>query len=292
MKFSPVIILGMHRSGTTMVTDLLEQLGLFVGDKKEVNNESLFFIQMNTWLLREANASWDNPHNFLFINDVFKQNAGRVAESHLHSLKSINFLGYKRFLKYRDIRNLETPWGWKDPRNTFTIDIWHKIFPDAKIIHVYRNPLDVAESLRKREAAKNTVILDHGLRLKGFKLKKREITLKRRVGYQDAFKLTSIHENIKLWELYTQKALSLDAMAGKNILHVRYESLLENFNEQFAPVLDFIGFQAKRSEIQALSSQVKSDRKYAFIRDKGLVAIYQEIKNNDLMKKLNYQSIV
>jgi hypothetical protein len=291
MRYSPVIILGMHRSGTTMVTDLLEKLGLFVGDKKEVNNESLFFIQMNTWLLREANAAWDDPHNFLFISDFFKQNAKRVVEQHLHGLKSIDFLGYKRFITCRDIRNLDRPWGWKDPRNTFTIDIWHEIFPDAKVLHIYRNPIDVAESLRKREAAKNASILEHGLRLKGFKLKKREATLKRRVGYQDSFKLTDIRENISLWEEYTKKALSLDSMLGKDILHVRYETLLENFNEQFAPILDFVGFQAKRSEIPALAGQVRADRKYAFLRNKDLVAVYQDIRNNDLMRKLDYHSI-
>ena len=38
----PVIIMGMHRSGTTMLASLLEQLGLFIGTKKQENDESLF----------------------------------------------------------------------------------------------------------------------------------------------------------------------------------------------------------------------------------------------------------
>lgn len=41
----PIVILGMHRSGTTMITEILEQLGLFVGDQKDDNCESLFFLQ-------------------------------------------------------------------------------------------------------------------------------------------------------------------------------------------------------------------------------------------------------
>lgn len=43
MYHQPIIILGMHRSGTTMITQLLENLGLFVGTEKEVNHEALFF---------------------------------------------------------------------------------------------------------------------------------------------------------------------------------------------------------------------------------------------------------
>jgi hypothetical protein len=39
----PVIIIGMSRSGTTMLVEMLEQLGLFVGRKKTRNNEAVFF---------------------------------------------------------------------------------------------------------------------------------------------------------------------------------------------------------------------------------------------------------
>ena len=291
MKFAPVIIVGMHRSGTTMVTELLEKLGLFVGGKKEVNNEALFFIQMNTWLMREANASWDNPYNFLFINEFFRKNTRRVLEMHLKSRKSIDFLGSERFRRYRDIRNLDVPWGWKDPRNTFTMDIWHEIFPEARVLHVYRNPLDVAESLRVREAAKNAAIIEHGLRLRGFRLWKREATLKRRVGYQDSFMLTDIHENIRLWEAYTRKALSLDNLLGANIMHVKYEALLENFQEQFSSILDFVGFSSKLPDLALLAGHVRSDRKYAFTRDDNLVTIYNAMKQNPLMEMLGYDDI-
>lgn len=291
MKYAPVIILGMHRSGTTMVSELLEKLGLFVGEKKEVNNEALFFILMNTWLMREANATWDNPHNFRFINNFFRKNTRRVLEMHLKSRKSIDFLGSERFRRYRDIRNLDIPWGWKDPRNTFTMDIWHEIFPEARVIHVYRNPLDVAESLRVREAAKNADIIENGLRLKGFRLWKREATLKRRVGYQDSFMLTDIHENIRLWEAYTLKALSLDSLLGANIMHVKYEALLENFNEQFSSILDFVGFSSKKPDLALLSSHVRPDRKYAFTRKENLVAIYTSMKQDALMERLGYGDI-
>jgi len=39
----PIVIIGMHRSGTSIVTRMLGQLGLFVGKKKDMNHEALFF---------------------------------------------------------------------------------------------------------------------------------------------------------------------------------------------------------------------------------------------------------
>ncbi len=102
---------------------------------------------------------------------------------------------------------------------------------------------------------------------------------------------TDIHENIRLWEEYTEKALSLDRVLGKNIMHIRYETLLENFNENFVPLLDFIGVQASSSGVAKLTPHIKSDRKFAFTRDKGLVAVYHEIKNTDLMRTLGYHAV-
>jgi hypothetical protein len=43
----PVIILGMHRSGTSMVSELLDQLGLFVGRELQDDHESTYFLDLN-----------------------------------------------------------------------------------------------------------------------------------------------------------------------------------------------------------------------------------------------------
>lgn len=43
MKEYPVIIIGMHRSGTSMLTRVLQRAGLFMGEHREENDESLFF---------------------------------------------------------------------------------------------------------------------------------------------------------------------------------------------------------------------------------------------------------
>ena len=137
---------------------------------------------------------------------------------HLRGFRRWEYLGFKRFLQYKDIRNLDFPWGWKDPRNTFTIDLWKEIFPDARILHIYRNPIDVAESLRKRE------VDAQGSFKSDWRKSVKECLLIGKVGYQGSLRVQNIYEGIQLWEEYTDKAFSLNREFKENILHIRYET--------------------------------------------------------------------
>ena len=42
MKYNPIIIIGMHRSGTSMLSKILEDSDIFLGNNKDINNEALF----------------------------------------------------------------------------------------------------------------------------------------------------------------------------------------------------------------------------------------------------------
>ena len=150
----PVIILGMHRSGTTMITEMLEQLGLFVGDQKDDNCESLFFYKINKWAFRIGISKIDMPDNMKLMSPSCKNEIITSFDYFLGSWRRWVYLGKKYFFKYNSIKDIDFAWGWKEPLNTFTIDLWKEIFPEAKIIHIYRNPLDSAASFIKRDAVK------------------------------------------------------------------------------------------------------------------------------------------
>ncbi|OHB70789.1 MAG: hypothetical protein A2W17_03075 [Planctomycetes bacterium RBG_16_41_13] len=281
----PVIIMGMHRSGTTMLASLLEQLGLFIGTKKQENDESLFFFKLNDWLLRQANATWDNPHNFTFINAVFKERVIRVLKQHLKGMRRLEYLGFGKFLRYGDIRHIDFPWGWKDPRNTFTIDIWKDIFPHPKLLHIYRNPIDVANSARKREIEiqdnfKNT-----------WKCFFKERLVFGKAFYQDSVRLQNIQEGILLWKDYVQKTFSLEKEWKESILHIRYETFLDHPAEILEKIVRFINLPADVSAIHAVSRNVLSENKFTFIKDTSLRALYLQIREEDIMKKLGYDNI-
>ncbi len=284
VKMSPLIIIGMHRSGTTLLSKILEDSGVFMGVKKEVNNESVFFLKINDWIMRQFNASWDQPYNMNFLDNKTIDLIKKAIIPSLKDIRSIEFLGLKNYFKYKDIRRLDIPWGWKDPRTTFTLDIWLKIFPEARILHIYRNPIDVAESLRKREEE-----LDLIFKMTSIK-KIKEYLLKGKVGYISSIRVRHIREGVFLWKEYVEKSFSYDKVT-KNILHIKYEDLLNNPKSQLEKIFDFIEIPYVDKDISMAINTFRIDRKYAFTKDNFLVSIYHEIKDWPIMKKLGYDNI-
>ena len=120
-RYSPVIIIGMHRSGTTMITRLLESLGLFVGHNKESNHEAIFFHRINLWIASQCGGFWDHPepiHELVENRDIRPMVTNYIDGYLLQSPRTVSFLGWRKYLRYRNPRNLDVPWGWKSPLNT------------------------------------------------------------------------------------------------------------------------------------------------------------------------------
>ena len=69
--------------------------------------------------------------------------------SKTRGIHTYSFLGLQKFLRSYKLSDIDTRWGWKT-LEILTLPIWKSIFPDSKIIHIYRNPVDVANSLKYR----------------------------------------------------------------------------------------------------------------------------------------------
>lgn len=280
MRFSPIIVIGMHRSGTSLLTRIIEDAGFFLGQKKDENDEAVFFQRLNIWMLSQLHASWDTPYTARFLTPAYQENMIRVIEAHLRSNDRIQFLGLRMFLKYRNIKDIDFPWGWKDPRNTFTLPVWHTLFPDAKIIHIYRNPIDVAESLRKREMATNFVSRTWGDWLK-------ESMLKGNVGYISSLRVQDIKEGIKLWMEYTDAALRIEETYPDGCIRIKYEDFLSQPTRELERLSKFLNIQG----LGGLQVQIDSTRKYAFLGNDELRQEYERMRNTPLMMKLGYDAI-
>lgn len=308
---APVIIIGMHRSGTSMLTRMLSELGLFVGWDYSEEYEALFFYNRNEKILHACGGSWNQPTHI----DNLLQHAGlraKVVEllrRDLSSFYSIYFSGPLRYFKYRSLLNFQTPWGWKDPRNTFLLPIWLDLFPQAKVVHIYRNGLDVASSLAVREVKR---IGRATGRQRGFRelltSQSHQIAEKRHLLYlvrkiQDAYgKMSpinkfnrlkihpchSLEQGFALWELYTERAFQNSQNLTNPVFTLKYEDFLLQSAETLAALAAFCGLNVNREQIQRVADRANVQRRFAFQENKALKQLYDAVKDTHWMKKLGY----
>ncbi len=283
LKHPPIIIIGMHRSGTGMITEMLRKLGLFVGEKKDANHEATFFCNINNWLFHQSGGAWDNPGTirYLLRNEEVLGLTLDYIQFLINSPRAISFLGWRKYLRYHSIFNLDFPWGWKDPRNTFTLPIWLRLFPNAKVIHVYRHGVDVAKSIVVRQQK----LLDN---YKGVYGKRKTLYLLRpkRGGFTDTLRCANIENAFDLWEEYTSEAHSHILTLGDSAIEIKYEDFLDTPNEIVKTLVYFCGLHVNNADIYSVVETVKKGRAYAFRNDPALEKFAYQVTTR--LKKMSY----
>jgi hypothetical protein len=139
-----VCIVGMHRSGTSLIAQLLKQSGLYLGSEDRLlggnvgNRDGHFehfgFIELNDALLAHLGGSWEFPPELP---------SGWEQAAALEPLRS----------RARDLLRSfagKSPWGFKDPRTTLLLPFWRSLIPNLCFVVCVRSPLAVANSLKAR----------------------------------------------------------------------------------------------------------------------------------------------
>jgi len=271
--YPPIIIIGMHRSGTSMIARMLEESGLFLGKKKDIHHEAFFFIHYNNWLLNQSGGAWDHPApiNYLFEN---KQARTKVVDYIRYLMETphvASFLGWGKYLRYRTPLNLEIPWGWKDPRNTYTLPLWLDIFPNARVIHIYRHGIDVASSLKVRQ---ETFLNSKKILYSPYKV---IYWLRpKRGGFTDSLRCASYKDAFSLWEEYIEQARVHVRDLKDQAIEIKYEDFLLEPNKKLRSLANFCNLDINDATIAKLSDQVKKERAYAYKRD----ATLQDLTNH------------
>lgn len=142
-----IVVLGMHRSGTSAVTRGLEALGVNLGDNFVPDNwdnelgfwEDADIVAFNEDLQKKLGYLWygSTVVNEISWDDTILIEAQEQAKNLLE--KKIN---------------QNSIYAFKDPRTAVLIEFWLKIFQELGLtpnfIIALRNPLEVADSLFKR----------------------------------------------------------------------------------------------------------------------------------------------
>jgi hypothetical protein len=145
----PVLVVGMHNSGTTLLARILDRGGLFLGGDGAHGENRFFRDEVNEGLVLGTGDRWSrlpipSPEEVLSHVDAAR---ALVATRWLERYRDLGYDGH-------------SPWGFKDPRTCITLPLWLVLFPRAKVLHIARNPDDVAASLCRRRKRDVGVLRD------------------------------------------------------------------------------------------------------------------------------------
>lgn len=220
-----------------------------MGNDLTGNNESRFFQKINRQLFQQNNLSWIHPGVPTVTEGIKLSRAGMF----IHYLRARS-----RPLPFIKLATGGS-WGWKDPLNTYTLIYWLSIFPSAKVIHIYRNGMDVSLSLYNRNV---------------------------RLGKGDKWYETALENKgngFLLWEKYVTQAFSYQQQLNSRMLTVQYEELLKGNLIEIKKLETFTG----KSLEKIISKKVIKEKASQYNYNES-PELLQYALQNKWMKKLGY----
>jgi len=147
-----VVVLGMHRSGTSVLASMLQALGISLGDRlvpADGNNPAGYFehaeiVRLHQGFLDRMDRRWTGPKGTLPYPDLYWETAdGRATQAEL------------RKLVHTELARSSTVWGVKDPRMSRLVKLWRPIFEVLSVRPIYllavRSPASVQGSVTRRD---------------------------------------------------------------------------------------------------------------------------------------------
>jgi glycosyltransferase involved in cell wall biosynthesis/SAM-dependent methyltransferase len=137
-----VLLCGMHRSGTSVLAQMLGQFGIWLGDESQMleahaqdNPEGYWerrdVYEAHVQFFRDLNLDWDRLARF--GPEALDGDAGRALRQRLAAI--LPELTARR------------PWLLKDPRLSLLLPVWRELAPDSVVVVAVRHPLEICESL-------------------------------------------------------------------------------------------------------------------------------------------------
>ena len=139
-----IFVIGMHRSGTSMVARLLNLMGVYFGPEgistgAGRENPKGFWERkdvraLNNQILHAADSEWDQVSGFS-LDKISPQDLDAITEK------------LQRLVLELDAHR---PWFLKEPRFCLTFPLWKQHLAHPICIHTHRSPIQIAQSLKSR----------------------------------------------------------------------------------------------------------------------------------------------
>lgn len=126
------VVLGMHKSGTTLLAETLHKSGIDMVDQVPECDDYDFgakYERRETLELNHRLLGWELNRNSLAI-------AGYpIVESSRKVIEDMRAVSARR--------NGADEWGFKDPRTCLTYDVWRRVLPQHQLLAIFRDPYQV-----------------------------------------------------------------------------------------------------------------------------------------------------
>lgn len=137
-----IVVLGMHRSATSLIAKGLAAAKVHMGDfylahdsgNPEGYYEDMDFLHLNKAILVKAGGDWSNP----------------PAEEQILKIKNNKPMMDRIEKLIQKKQKRKKLWGWKEPRTVLTIPLYEPFLEEPIYLACYRDPIAVAKSLQAR----------------------------------------------------------------------------------------------------------------------------------------------
>lgn len=254
-----LIVTGMHRSGTSLITQWLYKCGLHVGDDllgADTGNEGGHFEDLD------------------FLNSHKALLKGRRLSDNGFTAAPFKKLSYEEKDKLRDIisykNDYHPQWGWKDPRTCLFLDVYQELIPDAYYFVVLRDYQSVISSLIYRMFKQSETKYNNKKGVAAFvwkhftKNKKMEGLRKK---YSQRF--------LKIWIAYNQAILlHLKNLPVQQYIVADYTILFQQEKLVFDQLVNRLGFSLQLFNFSKIYQPSRMNKAFVidpYIKDKSLI---------------------
>lgn len=143
---SVVVVLGCHRSGTSLIASMLNSMGVDMMGKgpnladvtqPDGHWEDVDFLRTNIDILADNGGTWDDPPEVDWRE--FRPDVAMLVTLKQHPE-----------LQGGEPRDQGAWWGWKDPRTCLTVACYHRYLEQPHYIALDRDTADITDSLEYR----------------------------------------------------------------------------------------------------------------------------------------------
>lgn len=275
MESKTLIVVGMHRSGTSLITNWLSRCGLQVGE-----------------LLLEAGPSNLDGHfedvEFLRIHEEILT-SNNLPASGLVDADKINISIYqkeklKTIIKIKN--KLYKQWSWKEPRTCLFLNTYRELLPKSKYLVIVRDYQSVINSLLKRDFA------EIERKYMSRKVLSRHVwKYFRKSRMKQKFYRNNAERYLKVWISYNEHILNmLKDLPEEDYIVINYSLLEKSDRKVFSSLTEAWGFALRYfsfSEVYKENLMSRAPDLAPFLTNTGLVT-RAKVVENDFEKYLSF----